>query len=422
MRRGWSFLEGVTSRLIVRLLDVAAAGIVEGAAGWWAGFWTPRRQRAYPAILLILAIFWCAAGLIYLWAAEARDGEQYGSDFVVYYAAGELALNGDAKGAYDLRTIHKAEQDAVGKVEPFPYYYPPPYQLVLAPLAAAPYPAALAAWAGLGLALAALVLRRIVWPWSIGVGLAWFVPAFAGIAFGQNGMFTAALLGGGLLFVDRRPGLAGMLLGALTYKPQFLLVAGVGLVFGRRWTVLGWAAATAGVLALLSLAVFGPGAWRAFFDSLSAASDSLYQREGSEKMPGVLAAGVTLGLPKLVSQALHMVVAIPCLLAAASMWRGKVSAARRNAATVLATVVVSPYAFVYDLPVLLLVVGWMAMEARARGGWLPWERLVLGLAVTAPVWAWLLAEATSVQLGWAVLAALLGVVVANGRGRPVRMS
>ena len=383
-------------------------------SGGWAAFWTPKRQRAYSLILLSLAVFWCSVAIVYVWTKAARADEQYGSDFVVYYSAGSLALTGQAADAYELPLLHREEQRTVGDVQPFPWYYPPQFQLVLAPLALLPYPAALALWLAGTAAAMGVAMRRVVWPWSVGLGLAAFVPVMVCVGFGQNGMLTAALLGGVVLLVDRRPGTAGVLLGLLTYKPQFLIVAGLGLILGRRWRVLGWAGATAGVLVLASVAALGLEAWRGFVDSLGTASDSLYQRDGSEKMPGVLAAGVTLGLPRLMSQLLHGAVALPCLLGAAWTWKGNINPARRNAATALATVIVSPYAFVYDLAVLVLVAGWLTAEARERGRWRHGERLLLALCVTAPLWSWFLAEATSVQLGWLALVGLLAVVVVNG--------
>jgi hypothetical protein len=43
--------------------------------------------------------------------------------------------------------------------------------------------------------------------------------AFIIIGHGQNGFLTAALLGGALHLLDRRPWLAGLLIGGLAYKP-----------------------------------------------------------------------------------------------------------------------------------------------------------------------------------------------------------
>ena len=53
---------------------------------------------------------------------------------------------------------------------------------------------------------------------------------------GQNGFLTAALIGGALGLLERRPALAGICLGLLTYKPQFGLLFPFVLIADRRWT------------------------------------------------------------------------------------------------------------------------------------------------------------------------------------------
>jgi hypothetical protein len=52
---------------------------------------------------------------------------------------------------------------------------------------------------------------------------------------GQNSTWTAALFGGGLSLLERRPLLAGRLLGLLIYKPQLGLLIQVALLAGRHW-------------------------------------------------------------------------------------------------------------------------------------------------------------------------------------------
>ena len=59
---------------------------------------------------------------------------------------------------------------------------------------------------------------------------------------GQNGTWTAALFGGGLSLLERRPLLAGGLLGLLIYKPQLALLIPVALLAGRHWRAFAAAA------------------------------------------------------------------------------------------------------------------------------------------------------------------------------------
>ena len=62
-----------------------------------------------------------------------------------------------------------------------------------------------------------------------------FPAVFLNAAHGQNGFLSAALLGGGLLIMDRRPLLAGVCFGAMAFKPHLALAIPFALIFARRW-------------------------------------------------------------------------------------------------------------------------------------------------------------------------------------------
>ena len=75
-----------------------------------------------------------------------------------------------------------------------------------------------------------------------------FPAALWNITAGQNGFLTAALIGGTLGLLERRPALAGICLGLLTYKPQFGLLFPLVLIADRRWLHNPVAAAVAAAL------------------------------------------------------------------------------------------------------------------------------------------------------------------------------
>ena len=84
---------------------------------------------------------------------------------------------------------------------------------MILPLALLPYLASLVAWLLVTLSNYLLVIRRIaphpLTPW---LALA-FPGTFQNFIQGQNGFLSAALLGGGLVILDRFPLTGGMLLG-----------------------------------------------------------------------------------------------------------------------------------------------------------------------------------------------------------------
>jgi Glycosyltransferase family 87 len=97
------------------------------------------------------------------------------------------------------------------------------------PLGLLPYPEALAVFLGATGALWAAPVRRL-----LPDARAWIVaaPTPAGLinlADGPNGFLTAALAGFALLLLDRRPAIAGALVGLLAIKPHLAVLFQVAL-------------------------------------------------------------------------------------------------------------------------------------------------------------------------------------------------
>lgn len=95
-----------------------------------------------------------------------------------------------------------------------------------------------------------------------------FPAAFWNAGCGQNGFLSAALIAGGLAALERRPVLAGVLFGLMTYKPHLGLMIPLALMAGGCWRALWAAALTALGVAAASLLAFGPEAWFAFAQSV----------------------------------------------------------------------------------------------------------------------------------------------------------
>ena len=92
-----------------------------------------------------------------------------------------------------------------------------------------------------------------------------FPAVLINVGHGHNGFLTAALLGGGLVILDRRPLAAGILFGLMAYKPQFGLMIPIALAAGGYWRTFAAAAVTAVLLTLVTTLVFGVQVWHAFF-------------------------------------------------------------------------------------------------------------------------------------------------------------
>ena len=201
------------------------------------------------------------------------------TDFVSFYAAGNLADAGTPELAYDRAEHYAAEERAaeVGIDYNF-FYYPPTFLLLCAVLGHLPYIVAFLIFEMATLSLYLYVSRSILGDRTstILVPLLAFPPVLWTFGLGQNAFLTAGLFGAATVLIDRRPAVAGLLFGALCYKPHFGLLVPVALAAGGYWRVFAAAFVSAAALCLLSLTVFGWETWRDFL-AAAAASPAVYQ-------------------------------------------------------------------------------------------------------------------------------------------------
>ena len=211
--------------------------------------------------------------------------------------------------------------------------------------------------------------------------------------------------------LDRRPLLAGLLLGCLVYKPQFALVIPLLLIVTRQWRAILGAAASSLALIGLTYAIWGWPVWQAFLDSLPLTRTVVVERgdNGWEKIMSPFSAvrswGMAVG-PAYAVQAAASVAAIGATLVLA--WNGR--PALRNAATAAAVLISTPYVLEYDYVVLLLGIGFLSKHG-AEHGWGRWEKSLLALAWFAPLFARALASATLIPLGLLSAILVLGIAL-----------
>src|SRR5207244_5889328 len=153
------------------------------------------------------------------------------------------------------------------------FYYPPPFLLLCFMFAHLPYIAAFLIFEAASLFLYLFVACRILGHRDRAslVCLLAFPSVLWTLGLGQNALLTAGLFGAATLLLDRRPAIAGLLFGALCYKPHFGLLVPVALAAGGQWRAFVAAAITAGSLVLASLLLFGWETWHGFFVTAGAA-------------------------------------------------------------------------------------------------------------------------------------------------------
>jgi hypothetical protein len=329
--------------------------------------------------VVVLAGAWIAG----TWLLDAY-GRPIANDFVDVWAAGHLALDGNAAAAYDW-TLHKAaEVAAVGHdfENYYGWHYPPTFFFVAATLAMLPYSAAALVWLGATLPVYVAAVRHIVGE-RAGIFIALGSPAVLwNASAGQNGYFTAALMGGALGLMQRRPWLAGFCLGLLSYKPHLGLLFPLALIAGSRWRVFFGAALVTAALAASSWLVFGEASWSAFVEWIPTTSHVVLGQGGADfsRLQSLFGLVRMLGGSELLAWQLQGGCAGLLALTVMLLWHSGIAFELKAAALSCAALLATPYLYIYDLVALTIPVAFLLRFAFARG-LLPSEAAGLSAAV-----------------------------------------
>jgi arabinofuranan 3-O-arabinosyltransferase len=299
------------------------------------------------------------------------------------WAAGRLALEGHPAQAWDWNIQKQVElailhQDFVGY---FAWHYPPPFLFVACLLAQFPYGVAFIGWASVSMLPYLAVMRAIVGR-SFGFVLAAAFPAMViNTMVGQNGFLTAALIGGTLALMPKRPVLAGICLGLLSYKPQYGMLFPIVLIAASQWTTFVTAGVVAVVLAFASWLAFGTESWQAFFHWMPMFSQA-FLTEGHApwwKLQSIFALVRYFGGTENLAWAAQWIMAGVVATTLVVLWRSQVRYSLKAAALALGTLLTTPYLFMYDMMVLAIPVGYLVRIGLARG-FRPYELPALACA------------------------------------------
>jgi hypothetical protein len=362
-----------------------------------------RRLRTFAIAWIAVAWLAYAVDLLRQTRAGLTNGalRPFGDDFINYWSAAYLAWHGRAAEIYDWNAFHAFETGIAGAPIDFYHYSYPPVLLVLtAPLAVMPYVPALFAWLIAGW-LSFYAALRAAWPGRDGLLLALATPAvFINAVGGQNGTWTAALLGGGLTLLNRRPVIAGILFGLLIYKPQLGILLPVALLAGRQFRAVAAAGATAVALALASALLVGTEIWSAYLDNATVLRRIVLEDPTGvwHRMLSVFITARQLGAGVTAAYVAQAAVALVVDAIVAIGWARDIPPAAKNVLLVLGTCLATPYVQDYDLVIGAFVAVWLA--ALYPEGEMPAPMLIgAGLILAVPFLASLLAKQTGLEWG-----------------------
>ena len=385
---------------------------------------TVRARQGLDDRLLAIARIWCVIALpllAFTWWRQSSVGltdgigHPLGEDFINFWSGARLALGGDWRTVYDIAAFHRFEEAVVGgPLDLYHYSYPPVTWLLTAPFAALPYVPALIAWQVGGAAAFALAIRRIAPGHWLLIALA--PPAvFINAIGGQNGCWTAAIVGWGLVLLERRPVLAGAILALFVVKPQLGWLVPIALLAGRQYRALAAFALTAAGLIALSLLLFGVDSWTAYARQGQLLKTVILESGSGtwHRMLSVFVAVRHAGAPVLAAYAAQAVASAVVALLIVRQWRRDGPTDRSKAVLILGMLAGALYVSDYDLVMATLAAAWLWPKADGRG------RLFLGLLIVLPILAASMATLTGLALGALFLwPPLLWAASAARRRRP----
>ncbi len=299
-----------------------------------------------------------------------------GGDFLQEWIGAKVLLGDQSSQLYEKQYVDSLQHDpqTVGFEWPasnyFPMVYPPFYYSLLRPMASLDYATASRLWLGLSAVAFSMVgwlvfrfypaSRDYIFAYVLAAVL--FVPVLNSLVMGQKSVFLLLiLLGVFLLLRHQRPFLAGLVFGMIVFKPHLGLVIGLAMLVKRQW-----AFAVGAVFVVVSLVAyswfFQGGLWGDYLEVVSQMNNYLqtlgYQLEDAHSLWGAVTLTFHTQSPwlsKIITLLLSLTVVVLLWRAAGeSVALNSDAFARQFSAMIVATVLLSPHFYGYDLTILLL--------------------------------------------------------------------
>jgi hypothetical protein len=405
----------------------AAGAIASKANNSKLPAWVTReRITLYSLIVLTIDLSYFFLRFVGAYTFKITNFIALGWDFAVFWSASYLTLHRGAVSAFNVALIEQLaaplQQDMRG-LFPTPWVYPPTFLLLVRPLALLPYYASYVIFVMVGLAFGAFMYTRMLKP-----TLVVWLPALAfpavwiALMAGQNSFVTFGLAAGGLIFLDKRPWLAGIFIGLLAIKPQLGAIFPLVLILGRHWRALASACVTATTFCVLSGVILGFETYGQFFAALPWFTHFVVAHAGS--WPGGMPTGFGLarhfGLSSFTAYVIQAILATPAVALVIYLTLTKARLELRAAAIAVATLLAQPYLLHYDLIWLALPIVFLVSDGL-RHGWKKGEIPVLIVAWLAPIVFYVPTKLELAQYTPIVVIAILVLIFRRCRNVPAEL-
>jgi GT2 family glycosyltransferase len=328
------------------------------------------------------------------WFSFVR-GNLRGPDFFNFYAAAKLYITSGGSAVYDIAMQRQVELQITG-ADPsrfivLPYFHPPYYTLLIAPLAYLDYRHAYYVMAAFNVLLVAVLIAILVTGslsvqgrgWLVAAAMiAGFFPLFVTVLQGQSDLVVLVPLAGAYVaWAKGRYGMAGALSALALSKPQLLLLIPILFLARRAWRALAAFAGVLVALGVISVAGFGLGPVITYLTSVGTwavtghlpnTGQLVYTDPAVYSLRNILEA--IPGGGKVV--AFTILILLLALVALSLSWRPD-KPRLDFALAIAASLVLSPHQNVHDLA--LLVIPGFALADLALAGQLRWPHVAVAV-------------------------------------------
>lgn len=341
---------------------------------------TERRLRAHAIILAVCLWGVCAVDFLTPGVFD-RAGNIKFQDFIQFPISAGLIEQRRADELYNDHVLAEGIREIAGttRVE-LKYFYGPQVALPFIPFRQLSFLAQAEIWVTLSLLIYFLCVY-VTWKSCAALSSHLLLAVLCSIAypplfhFFVRGQLSAVPLlfftMSYLAFRSHLDWLAGVALGCLVFKPQFLVAIPLALLGAKAWKPFAGLVVSAVAQAGLTYLYFGPIVMRAYFTILlhSAGNPSSTELSFSAIQMHSLHSFWELLIPWPPGLwALYLLTSLGVVALAAAIWKSSSPLAIRFSALTLAAVLVNPHLYIYDLlvlaPALVLLAGWVLQNQR----------------------------------------------------------
>ena len=384
---------------------------------------TRRRIRVHATVLAVCLWGVCAVDYATPGVFD-RAGNIKFQDFIQFSISGRLIAQGRSNELYSDQVLAEGVREIAGNTRVrLQYFYGPQVALAFVPFGRISFLTQASLW----MAGSLLIYFGCVYVLWISCPAQRSYPGLAALCavaypslfhFFVRGQLSAIVLlcftGAYVAFLFQRDWLAGIALGCLIFKPQFLVAIPLLLLLAHAWKAFAGLVASAGLQLAFTFLYFGPAVMRSYGSMLlhSASRPGSTELSLSPIQMHSLRSfwELLIPLPSGV-WVLYALSSLAVIGIAVAVWRSSSPLGLRFSALVLAAVLVNPHIYIYDLlalvPALIFLADWALNNPQHPST--PVLRLLLYLAFLLPLFG-PLARWTHVQLSVVVFLAILWVL------------